>query len=346
MTVRLITAYQGTPAGARVSLGWGNEERLVAQGKATYNLDGSFVWPATTDRVTLGPIGSVEQLTAAYPPQDYVGASALVGSVAPFTQYTSNGVAWANLVAELAAQRLSSYLRFWIPTDQNTGNALDLSPAAADLIPAGTMTTGELWATSGQVSFPGGTGKFSQISSAQANVDLLTQSCLFSFWYKKAAPGASEWMFGQRYLASWLTLKANSAGAGSGVVFYIIGYDGVTEEVISLPIVTGLADGSLHHVVFAWDHVTKNAWVFVDKVLASSTPVALTKSTANTKSLPIGCLHPSGAGVAGSSTVCYVVAMKDLQLYTPPSIIAAPLALIVRKLYRGAGPLQDSDFLV
>lgn len=251
----------------------------------------------------------------------------------------------ANIAAELASQRLSSYLRFWIPADQNTGNALDLSPAAADLIPAGTMTTGELWATPGQVSFPGGTGKFSQISSAQANVDLLTQSCLFSFWYKKSAPGASEWMFGQRYLASWLTLKANSAGAGSGVVFYIVGYDGVTEEVILLPIVNGLADGSLHHVVFAWDHVTKNAWVFVDKVLKSSTPVALTKSTANAKSLPIGCLHPSGAGVADSSTVCYVVAMKDLQLYTPPSIIAAPLALIVRKLYRGAGPLQDSDFV-
>lgn len=109
MTVRLITEYQGTPAGARVSLGWINEQKLVAQGKATYNLDGSFAWPAIVDRVTLGPIGSVEQLTSTYPPQNYVGTSALVGSVAPFTEYTSDGATWfsvvtrANLAAEITA---------------------------------------------------------------------------------------------------------------------------------------------------------------------------------------------------------------------------------------------------
>lgn len=136
MTVRLIAEYQGTPAGARVSLGWINEERLVAQGKATYNLDGSFAWPAISDCVTIGPIGSVEQLTAAYPPQDYVGLSALVGSIAPFTQYTSNGVAWSNLAAELADIGVSRTTNgMWQPPAQPSflpGGVLNASAATAE----------------------------------------------------------------------------------------------------------------------------------------------------------------------------------------------------------------------
>jgi Concanavalin A-like lectin/glucanases superfamily len=218
--------------------------------------------------------------------------------------------------------------RCWIPGDQGVGVATDLSGNSGDLTPAGTMTTGELWAVSDQMSFPGGVGKFATIPGAVANIDLLTTSVICAFRLRKPAPAASEFIFGQAADRSWLFFQVTSSGAAT---FYMRG--GNNEETFTLGIVAGIGNDAWHHILFAFDSGTKTFWLYVDKVLKLSGAVALTKTTANTKSLPIGAVHPFGAGELTAGSTGYALSMQDFLLVAPPSVINVNLQRLARKLY-------------
>ena len=244
----------------------------------------------------------------------------------------------ANIAAELAAIQQSQYLRLWLPGDQGTGNALDLSGGSSDLVPAGTMTTGELWATPLQMSFPGGTGKYAECPAgvgSVADIDLLTTSVVFSCRIKKAAPGSNEYILGRALQNSWMFMLAYTSGTAA---IYIRG--GNNEETFSFTAATGVFDNTWKHLVFAFDSTTKTAFFWVDKKLTYNAAVALTKSTSNiTKTWPIGSSTPDVGSAA------YALEIKDVQIYTPPSVVSVKMQRIVRKLYSTALPLSNEDFV-
>lgn len=237
--------------------------------------------------------------------------------------------------------QISEYYRAFVPGDQGAGNALDLTWNGADIVPAGTLTAGDMWATDGQITLPGGTGKFATIAGALASVDIVTTSLICSFWLKKATPGAAHFIFGQALPASWLFFQLSNLGSGQ-MVAYARG--GNNEETQTLATIAGVANGAWRHFVYAVDHASKTYWIIIDKKIAATGTLTLTKSTANTKTLPFGVTHPSSGAEATAASTCYDIAHKDFHLLTPPSVSGLSLQRIVRKLYAAPGvALTDGD---
>lgn len=291
----------------------------------TGNAQGNYTFPVTAVRINVTAFtGGSVTLT-------------LVQGTSTGSGFNYNPVTGADLAAELAATQQTSLLRLWLPGDQSTGDALDLSGGARNLVPAGTMTTGELWATPLQMTFPGGTGKYAECPvgvGSVTDIDLLITSTIVSFRIKKSAPAGPEYIIGRALPRGWF-MQALTNG---DLKLFIRG--GASEELFSYTVATGVFDGTWKHVIFAFDAATKTAFIWVNKVLTYSVAVALTKTTSNTTTgFSVGNSAP-GVGAPG-----YELALDNLQIYALPSVISINMQRIVRKLYSTALPLSAEDLV-
>lgn len=174
-----------------------------------------------------------------------------------------------------------------------SGVPKDISNNAADGVLGSALTDANLWSSSGYMTTAALANGTVQIPLVKTKFDLATESVLFSVLLKKAAPAASDVTFGNADTTTaqgfYLSCRASTGkvrpifNASSGVVSVLADSTAV------------FCDGTDHVLAFAFDAVTKQAFLWRDGCLSNNYATGVTGSTVPTFPFFLG----GGVSLAG-----------------------------------------------
>lgn len=158
-----------------------------------------------------------------------------------------------------------------------SGVPKDLSDNASDGVFGASLTDANLWATAGYMTTAALANGGVYLPLVKSTFNLLTESVIFSVLLKKAAPALSESLFGNADTAASQGFYLSARGTTGKIrpVFNASGgtITGLTDSVAVF------CDGTDHVLTFAYDAVTKQAFLWRDGCLSDTYTTALSGST-------------------------------------------------------------------
>lgn len=221
-------------------------------------------------------------------------------------------------------QPSSRYLTF-IPGQQfvTSGSAKDKSGQGADAAINGAYTDAAAWANTGYITTGAGANLSLAIANAKAQFNLASESVIFSAVVNKAAPAATEVIFGNADTGTvrgfYLTARSN------GTVRIALTTD-TGAQLIATDSAAILFDGTDHVLTVAIDGPSKAVYFYRDGALLNTFTSAFTGGTPSSG---------SGAGfVIGASQPGVSIALKTngLHLLKFAGGLPVNLGLLAQKL--------------
>ena len=231
---------------------------------------------------------------------------------------------------------------------QFENNANDTSNAGNSM--NGTIVTGGSFSTAAKVrgsysflnSDTGGTGCIHSCGSTSDVSFLMTGVFTLSWWTKRSATGATEYVLGTNTSSPSYAIAVKYAGTQLGLLRYATG-GAWTYSDTSYP---GFADTDWHHLVITCDGSGGNINFYADgsKHGATKTAPSFPGSTANTCAMMLGSIPDGSSGVAADCTAPwganFLGYMDEVSFWD-----AAATAAEVTSLYNSGGGLDLSDGL-